>query len=115
MAESEESLKNLLVKVKEEILKVGLKINIKKTKIVVSSPITSWQIDGETMETVTEFFVVVVPLGSKSLRTVTAIMKLKDACSLEVKHWQTYNQRCCFANRGLLSQTYGFSNSHVQM
>ena len=86
MAESEESLKNLLVKVKEEILKVGLKINIKKTKIVVSSPITSWQIDGETMETVTEFFVVVVPLGSKSLRTVTAIMKLKDACSLEVKH-----------------------------
>ena len=55
MAESEESLKNLLVKVKEEILKVGLKINIKKTKIVVSSPITSWQIDGETMETVTDF------------------------------------------------------------
>ena len=58
---------------------------------------------------------VCVPLGSKSLRTVTAIMKLKDACSLEVKHWQTYNQRCRFANRGLSSQTCGFSSSHVQM
>ena len=61
MAESEESLKNFLVKVKEEILKVGLKVNIQKTKIVVSSPITSWQIDGETMETVTEFCVCVFP------------------------------------------------------
>ena len=61
MAESEESLKNFLVKVKEEILKVGLKVNIQKTKIVVSSPITSWQIDGETMETVREFCVFVFP------------------------------------------------------
>jgi len=65
MAESEESLKNLLVKVKEEILKVGLKVNIQKTKIVVSSPITSWQIYGETMETVTEFFLCVCSLGLK--------------------------------------------------
>ena len=74
------------MKVKEESEKAGLKLSIQKMKTVASSPITSWQIDGETMETVTEFFVVVVPLGSKSLRTVTAIMKLKDACPLEVKH-----------------------------
>ena len=82
MAESEEELKNLLVKVKEETKKVGLTLNIQKTKTVISSPITSWQIDWETMETVTNF----IFLGSKSLRTVTASMKLKDTWSLEVKH-----------------------------
>ena len=81
MAESGEELKNLLMKVKEETEKVGLKLNIQKTKIMASVPITSWQIDGETMETVTDFF-----LGaSKSLQMVTAAMKLKDACSLEEK------------------------------
>ena len=81
MAESEEELKNLLVKVKEETKNVGLTLNIQKTKTVISSPITSWQIDWETMETVTNF----IFLGSKSLRTVTASMKLKDTWSLEEK------------------------------
>ena len=80
MAEREE-LKSLLMKVKEESEKVGLKLNIQKTKIMASSPITSWQIDGETVETVTDLIV----LASKSLQTVTAAMKLKDACSLEEK------------------------------
>ena len=74
MAESEE-LKSLLLKVKEENEKVGLKLNIQKTKIMASGPITSWEIDGETMETVTDFILG----GSK----ITAAMKLKDACSLE--------------------------------
>ena len=70
-----------MIKVKEESEKVGLKLNIQKTKIMASGPITSWQIDGETMETVTDF----IFLGSKSLQMVTAAMKLKDACSLEEK------------------------------
>ena len=79
MAESEE-LKSLLMKVKEESEKVGLKLNIQKTKIMASSPITSWQIDGETVETETLFW------GSfKSLQMVTAAMKLKDACPSEEK------------------------------
>ena len=81
MAESEEELKSLLMKVTEESKKVGLKLNIQKTKIMASGPITSWQIDGETGETVTSF----TPLGSISLQMVTAAMKLKDACSLELK------------------------------
>ena len=74
-------LKSLLMKVKEESEKVGLKLNIQKTKIMASGPITSWQIDGKTMETVTDFIV----LGPKSLKMVTAAMKLKDICSLEEK------------------------------
>ena len=81
MAESEEELKSLLMKVKEESEKVGLKLNIQKTKIMASGPITSWQIDGETMETVTDF----IFLGPKSLQMVIAAMKLKDACSLKEK------------------------------
>ena len=81
MAESEEELKSLLMKVKEESEKVGLKLNIQKTKIMASSPITSRQIDGETMETVTTLF----SWAPKSLQMVTAAMKLKDACSLEEK------------------------------
>ena len=81
MAESEEELKRLLMKVKEESEKVGLKLNIQKTKIMASGPITSWQIDGETMETVTEFFF----FTPKSLQMVTAAMKLKDTYSLEGK------------------------------
>ena len=80
-AESKKELKSLLIKVKEESEKAGLKLNIQKTKIMASGPITSWQIDGETMETVTDF----IFLGSKSLQMVTAAMKLKDACSLEEK------------------------------
>ena len=81
MAESKEELKSVLVKVKEESEKVGLKLNIQKTKIMASGPITSWQIDGEIMETVTDF----ISGASKSLQMVTAAMKLKDACSVERK------------------------------
>ena len=81
MAESEEELKSLLMKVKEESKKVGLKLNIQKTKIVASGPITSWEIDGETVETVADF----IFCAPKSLQMVTAAMKLKDAYSLEEK------------------------------
>ena len=81
MAESEEELKSLLMKVKEESEKVGLKLTIQKTKIMASGPITSWQTHGETTETVRDFI-----LGSsKSLQMVIAAMKLKDTCSLEEK------------------------------
>ena len=81
VAESKEELKNLLMKVKEESQKVGLKLIIQKTKIMASSPITSWQIDGETMETVTDF----IFWAPKSLQMVTAAMKLKDVRSLGEK------------------------------
>ena len=81
MAESEEELKSLLMKVKEESEKVGLKLIIQKTKIMASGLITSWQIYGETMETVTDF----IFWAPKSLQMVTAAMKLKDTCSLEEK------------------------------
>ena len=85
MAESKEELKSLLMRVKEDSEKVGLKLNIQKTKIMASGPITSQQIDGETMERVTDFI-----LGApKSLQMLTAAMKLKDACSLEEKLWPT--------------------------
>ena len=81
MAESKEELKSLLMKMKEDSEKTGLKLNIQKTKIMASGPITSWQIDGETMKTVKDFI-----FGApKSLQRVTAAMKLKDACSLEEK------------------------------
>ena len=86
MAESEEELKSLLMKVKEESEKVGLKLNIQKMKIIASDPITSWRIDGETVETVSDFI-----FGApKSLQMVTSAMKLKDAYSLEEKLWPTY-------------------------
>ena len=81
IAESEEELKSLLMKVKEESEKVGLKINIQKMKIMASGPITSWQIDGETVQTVADFTF----WAPKSLQIVTAAMKFKDACSLEEK------------------------------
>ena len=85
MAESEEEVKSFLMKVKEESEKVGLKLNIQKTKIMASGPITSWQIDGETVETVhTSFF-----WAPKSLQVVIAAMKLKDTYSLEGKLWPT--------------------------
>ena len=86
MAESEEELKTLLMKVKEESEKVGLKLNIQKTKFMASGPITSWQIDGETVETVTDFIFWTL----KSLQMVTVAMKLKDICSLEEKLWPTW-------------------------
>ena len=85
MADSEE-LKSLFMKVKEESENVGLKLNIQKTKIVESGPITSWQIDGKTMETVADFNFFGLP---RSLQMVTAAMKLKDAYSLEGKLWPT--------------------------
>ena len=81
MAESEEELKSLLMNVKEEGEKVGLKLNIQKTKIMASGPITSWEVDGETVETVSDF----IFWAPKSLQMVTAAMKLKDAYSLEGK------------------------------
>ena len=85
MAESEEELKSLLMKVKEGSEKLGLKLNIQKTKIMATGPITSWQIDGETMETVTDFI-----LGApKSLQMLIAAMKLKDTCSLKENLWPT--------------------------
>ena len=97
-AESEEELKSLLMKVKQESEKVGLKLNIQKTKIMASGPITSWQIDRETMETVTDF----IFLGSR----ITA----DGDCSHEIKR-----QRHDFANKGPSSQGYGFSCGHVWM
>ena len=85
MAESKEELKSLLMMLKEESEKAGLKLNFQETKITVSGPITSWQIDGETMETVWDFI-----LGApKSLQMVTTAMKLKDTCSLEDELWKT--------------------------
>ena len=116
MAESKEELKSLLMKVKEESEKVGLKLNIQKTKIMASGPITSWQTDGETMETVTDC----IFLGSE----ITA----DGDCSHEIKKtfapWKkSYDQsrqhikkqRHYFANKGPSSQSYGFSSSHVGM
>ena len=85
MAESEEELKSLLMKVKEESEKAGLKLSIQKTKIMASSPITSWQVDGEIMETVADF----IFWAPKSLQMVSAAMKLKDTGYLEQKLWPT--------------------------
>ena len=85
MAESKEELKSLLMKVKEESEKAGLKLNIQKTKMMASGSIISWQTDGQTMETLTDFILG----GSKTLQMVTTAMKLKDACSLEEKLWPT--------------------------
>ena len=103
------------MKVKMESKKVGLNLNIQKTKIMASGPITSWQIDGETMETVTDF----IFLGSKIMQVVTAAMKLKDACSWKKSYDQPRQhikkQRYYFANKRLSSQSYDFSSSHVWM
>ena len=114
MVESEEELKSLLMKVKEESEKVGLKLNIQKTKIMRSGPITSWQIDGETVETVRDF----IFGGSK----ITA----DGDCSQEIKRLSFLGRKVMtnldgilksrdMANKGLSSQTCGFSSSHVQM
>ena len=85
MAETEEELKSLLMKVKEESENLGLKVNIQKTKIMASGLITLWQIGGETVETVTDFII----WAPKSLQMMTEAMKLKEACSLEEKLWPT--------------------------
>ena len=113
MAESEEELKSFLMKEKEESEKVGWKLNIQKMKIMASGPITSWEMDGETVETVLDF----IFWAPKSLQMVTAAMKLKDTCSLEETLWPTEQlikkQRHYFANKGSSPQSYGFSSSHV--
>ena len=116
MAESEEELKKLLMKVKEESEKVGLKLNIQKTKIMASGPITSWQIDGETVETVADF----IFLGSKITADGDYSHEIKRRLLLgrEVmtnldKHIEKH--RHYFANKGLSSQGYGFSSGHVCM
>ena len=115
MAENEEELKSLLMKVKAESEKVGLKLNIQKTNIMASGPISSGEIDGETMETVTGF----IFWAPESLRMVTAAMKLKDTCSLEENYDKPRHhikkQRHYFANKGPSSQSYGFSSSRVWM
>ena len=99
------------MKMKEESEKVGLKLNIQKTKIIASSPITSWQIDGETVETVADFI-----FGApKSLQMVTAAMKLKDTCSLDKLRQHIKKQRYNFADKGLYHQSYDFSRSHVRV
>ena len=116
MAESGEELKSLLMKVKEESKQVGLKLNIQKTKIMASGPITSWEIDGGAMKTVTDFIFLDskitadgdcsheikrhLPLGRKAMINLDSILK---------------KQRYHFANKGLYSQSYGFSSSHVWM
>jgi len=114
MAKSKEQ-KSLLMKVKEESEKVGLKLNIQKTKIMASGPIIPWQIDGETMETVTDFILE----GSKITANGDCSHEIKDTCSLEEKLWQPRQhikkQRHYCANKGLSSQSYGFSSSHVWM
>ena len=116
MAESEEELKNLLMKVKEESETVDLKLSIQKMNIMAFGPITSWQIDWETMETVRDF-----NLGApKSVQMVTVALHLKDACPLEENYDQPRQhikkQRHYYrANKGPSSQSYGFSRSHVWM
>ena len=115
MAESEEELKSLLMKVKEESEKVGLKLNIQKTKILASGPITSWQIDGETMETVKDF----IFLGSKITadgdcsHEIKILAPWKKSCDKPRQHIK--KQRHYFANKGPSSQSYGFSSSHEWM
>ena len=111
MAESEEELKSLLMKVKEESEKVGLNLNIQKTKIMASGPITSWEIDGETVKTVTYF----ISGGSKITADGDCSHEIKDACSLEGKLWHIQKQRHYFVDSGPSNQSYGFSCGHVWM
>ena len=116
MAESKEELKSLLMKVQEESEKVGLKFNIQKTKIMASGPITSWQIDGEMMETVTDF----IFLASKITADGDCSHDIKRCLLLGRKVMTNLDsiikkQRYYFANKGPSSQSYGFSSSHVWM
>ena len=116
MAESEEELKSLLMKVKEESEKVGLTLNIQKTKIMASGPITSWQIGGETMETVTGFIL----RGSKITANGDCSHEIKRCFLLGRKVMTNLDsliksKRHYFANKGPSSQNYSFSSSHVQM
>ena len=115
MAESEEELKSLLVKVKEESEKVGLNLNIQKTKIMASGPITSWQINGETMETVTDF----IFLGSKITADGDCSHEIKRCLLLGRNAMTTLDSilrnRYYFTDKGPSSQSYGFSSGHVWM
>ena len=111
MAESEEELKSLLMKVKEESEKAGLKLNIQKTKIRASGPITSWQIDGETMKTVSDF----IFLGSKITADGDYSHEIKRCLLLGRKVMTNLDSRHYFANKGPSSQGYGFSCGHVWM
>ena len=115
MAESEEELKSLLMKVKEESGKVGLKLNIQKTEIMASGPITSWQIDGETVETVADF----IFWGSKITENGDCNHEIKRHLLLERKVMTKLDSilksRHCFVNKGLSTQGYGFSSGHVWM
>ena len=113
MAESEEKLKSLLMKVKEKSEKAGLKLNFQKMKIMASGPITLWQIDGETMETVTDFVLGGFKISadgdcSHEIKSLATWKKRYDQCRPHIK-----KQRHYFANRGLPCQGYGFSSSHV--
>ena len=115
MAESEEQLKSLLTKVKEESEKASLKLNIQKIKITASSPITSWQIDGETMETVIDFIFLGIKITadgdcSHEIKTLAPWKKSYDQTRQHIK-----NHRHYFANKGPSSQGYGFSSGHVWM
>ena len=113
MAESEEELKSLLMKVKEESEKVGLNLNIQKTKIMASGPITSWEIDGETVETMSDFILG----GSKITADVDCIREIKRLSpwkeSYDQPRQHIKRQRYYFVNKGPSSQGYGFSSSHV--
>ena len=115
MAESEEELKSLLMRVKEESEKVGLTLSIQKTKIMASGPITSWEIDGETVETMLDF----IFWAPKSLQMVIAAMKLKDAYSWKKSYNKSRQhikkQRHYVTNKGPSSQSYSFFSSHVWM
>ena len=116
MAESEEELKSLLMKVKEESENFGLKLSIQKTKIMATSPITSWQKDGETMKTMIDF----ICLGSKTTADGDCSHEIKRLLLLGRKAMTNLEnnmkkQRHCFSDKGPSSQSYGFSNSHVWM
>ena len=115
MAENEEELKNLLIRVKEESEKAGLKLNIQKTKIIASGPIASWQIEGEKWRQ----WEILFSLSPKSLQIVTAAMKVKDTCSWKKRYDKLRQcikkQRHHFANQGPYSQSYSFFSSHVRM
>ena len=114
MAESEVELKSLLMKVKRESEKVGLKLNIQKTKIMASGPTISWEIDGETVEAVSDF----IFWSPKSLQMVIAAMRLKDAPwkeNYDQPRWHIKKQRHYFVNKGPSSQGYGFSSGHIWM
>ena len=115
MAESEEELKSLLMNVREESKKVGLKFNIQKTKIMASGPITLWQIDGKTMETVTDFIVVDSKITADGDCSHEIKRRLLLGRSYDKPRQHIKKQRHYFANKGPSSQSYGFSSGHVWM